>query len=228
MMALVTFFAECIGLFLLSGWLTQTIYSTIARISRSQRIAMSVTTALLFPGTVIHELSHLFVAEIMGVKTGTLTLVPEGLEDQEIQAGSVAVAKTDPFRRTIIGVAPVIVGMGAITAISYMSNMIDMTYMMKTIQYYLLFVISNSMFSSKEDMKGVIPVVATLGILLAAGFLVGFRFSLTGQAEVLVLRVLDSLTKSLGLVLAVNGAILLGLKVLLVMIGGRRRMLPGG
>lgn len=207
---------ELVLLTLLSSFLTTNLFTLVHRVSRNQKFSLSVLTLLLFPGTVIHELSHLFVAEILGVPTGKLTLVPEGLENEaEIRAGSVAVAKTDPIRRMLIGMAPVIVGMGAIAAISYMTNMIDMTYMMKAIQYYLLFAVSNSMFSSREDLKGVFPVVATLGILLAAGFLVGFRFSLTGQAEILVLRVLQSLTKSLGLVLAVNGVILLTLKVLL-------------
>jgi hypothetical protein len=203
-------------------------------VTKNGSAALSFITILLFPGTIIHELSHLFTAEILGVRTGKLTLVPEGIEgpsfaeasagEAEIRAGSVAIANTDPIRRTIIGVAPVFVGLLALMAISYFlpinwTHWSNWTNWKNLLLLYLLFAISNSMFSSREDMKGVIPVFLTLGLFAEATYVAGFRFSLTGQAEVFVVRALESLTKSLGLVLAVNGVILLTVKVLLGVIG---------
>lgn len=214
--------AELFILSRISGHLVR----TIARV-----IGIRLLIVLLFPGTVIHELSHLFVAEVLGVKTGEISLVPEGLEGrdgpegQEIRAGSVAVAKSDPMRRILIGIAPVLVGMGAITTLSYFIRHPPAGLQGDALQnalvfgvfYYLLFAISNSMFSSRDDMKGTIPVFLTLGLVVAAGYAAGFRFSLTGQVENVVMDTLETLTKNLGLVLAFNGVILLGLKILLVL-----------
>jgi len=73
---------------------------------------------LFFPGTVIHELAHLLAAGLLFVKTGSMEIIPKVMDD-EIRLGSVQVAKTDPFRRTIIGVAPVLLGMAIIFGILF-------------------------------------------------------------------------------------------------------------
>lgn len=230
---------ECVLLALLSHLATTNLFALVYRVSHHKNFSLSLLTILLFPGTIIHELSHLFTAEILGVRTGKLSLTPEGIEGiggiegqwgregqegKEIRTGSVAIAKTDPIRRTIIGLAPVFVGLLALMAVSYFlpinwTDWNNWTNSKNLLLLYLLFAVSNSMFSSREDMKGVIPVFLTLGLFAGAAYVAGFRFSLTGQAEVFVVRVLESLTKSLGLVLAVNGVILLTVKVLLGVIG---------
>ncbi len=216
---------EFFFLWLLSRRLSETIFTFFLVLFRSPQFALTAITLLLFPGTIIHELSHLFTAEILGVRTGKLNLTPEGIDgrQKEIRAGSVAIAKTDPVRRTAIGVAPVVMGVVALSAIAYMihrsdmSDRSDMSYVIKIIQYYLLFAVSNSMFSSKEDMKGVVPVFVTLGLFAGAAYIAGLRIGLTGQALETSIRLIDSLTRSLGLVLAVNGVILLVVKILLAL-----------
>lgn len=185
-------------------------------------IGVRFMVVLLFPGTIIHELSHLFTAEILGVRTGKLSLVPEGLEGpdgQEIQAGSVAIAKTDPIRRTVIGLAPVFVGLAVLAGLSYFlsSSPYSHTTITTILLYYLLFTVSNTMFSSREDMKGVIPVFITLSLFTTAAYVAGVRFTLTGKALELAQQVISSLSQSLLLVLAVNILLLLILKVLLVL-----------
>ena len=109
---------ELILLFLVSGRVTRQIYRVLLVFTRSRSISISLITALLYPGTIIHELSHLFTAEILGVRTGKLTLVPESLDTRDIHAGSVEIAHTDPFRRAIIGLAPFFVGLIALFGLS--------------------------------------------------------------------------------------------------------------
>ncbi len=227
------FLAEFIVLLLLSRALTQSMYALFLLIFRFKPIALSLSTVLLFPGTVIHELSHLFVAEILGVRTGRLTLVPEPIQgEEEIRTGSVMVAHTDPFRRYAIGLAPVFVGLLVLTAIAYWLPTFTQsvfqsgaplasnpnTYYLLGLGY-LLFAISNSMFSSPEDLKGFIPFAITLALLIGAAYLAGLRLALTGWGLDIILRILDTLVKSLGVVLAVNALLLLVIHVLIVLIG---------
>ena len=101
---------ELIGLYLLSQTLIQAVYDLTMLITRSRAAGVTVVSLLTFPGTVVHELSHLFTAEVLGVHTGKLTLVPENIQEADVKAGSVMIAQSDPFRRYIIGLAPIFPG----------------------------------------------------------------------------------------------------------------------
>lgn len=227
------FIAELILLYLLSRRLIQTIYRLVFTILRSRTAAIWIATIIFFPGTVVHELSHLFVAEILGVRTGKLTLVPEGIQgpafakalggESEIKAGGVMIAETDPLRRTLIGLAPVYVGVAVLAVISFFirhslaasQESVLKNALVSSLYFYLHFAVSNSMFSSKEDMKGVIPFTITVGLFAAAGFAAGFRFSLTGQLLTGLNLVIETLVRSLGVVLGVNLVVVAATSLLL-------------
>lgn len=210
---------------LLSRKLTQGLYVLFFRISGSKTIAMTTLIILLFPGTVVHELAHLFVAEVLRVPTGKLTLVPESLDGEDIKAGGVAIAKTDPLRRTLIGLAPVYVGVIVLAVISYFIRhslaASQESVLQNAFLFYLLFSISNSMFSSKEDMKGVIPFTITVCIFAAAAYIAGFRVGLTGELLAKTLSVAETLVRSLGIVLGVNLVVLAATSFLLATLSPR-------
>lgn len=211
-MSVLLLIAELIALYILATSLTQAVFDLVVLLFRSRTVGIMVVSLLTFPGTVIHELSHMFTAEILGVKTGKLTLVPEGLNAEEVKTGSVMISSSDPFRRYAIGLAPLFVGMTAVTALSYVLIQIVPTW--GTWGYvgigYLLLAISNAMFSSKEDLKGFVPFIIALAAVLAAVYFAGLRIGLTGALLAFVSKLLDALVKSLGIVLAVN---LLGLLI---------------
>lgn len=220
----ILFVVELASLHILSQRLTQTMYNFFVSLFHSRTIAITILTILLFPGTVVHELAHLFTAEILGVRTGKLTLVPESLEGTEIKAGAVMIAETDPLRRTLIGVAPVIWGIVTLAALSYWlpslwqqtitamnegNTFTDYSSYAILLVLYALFAISNSMFSSSEDMKGVIPFTITVGLFGVAGYVAGFRFGLTGELVTRIILIIETLVRSLGVVLGVNLIVLL-------------------
>lgn len=213
---------ELIMLSLVSRRLTQVIYAMFVRIFRSKTVSTTILVILLFPGTVVHELAHLFVAEVLRVRTGKLTLVPEALEEGEIKTGSVAIAETDPLRRTLIGLAPICVGVVVLAALSYfLLQNINNINLITIITFYIMFAVSNSMFSSKEDMKGVIPFAITVALFIAAGYIAGLRIGLTGQLLTGTLLVIETLVRSLGVVLAVNLVVLAATSALLAILSAR-------
>ncbi|MEK7129984.1 MAG: hypothetical protein AAB803_03105 [Patescibacteria group bacterium] len=217
--SLLLLFTELAGLFFLSRLLIQKLYAFFLLLFRARSAAVSAVTLLLFPGTVIHELSHLFTAEILGVRTGKLTLAPESIREVNIKTGSVAIAQTGPFRRAAIGLSPIFAGILSLAALSWwIPQLIEHSnsYLL-LLTSYLLFAISNSMFSSREDLKGFWPLAITLSLFIGAAYAIGLRIGLEGKVLEVATTILSSLVQSLGLVLAVNGVLLLTLHVLLVL-----------
>ena len=225
--------AELILLFFLSQRLTQSLFDLCILLFRARSVAITIITILNFPGTVIHELSHLFTAEVLGVRTGKLTLVPESIQSDPstslgVKAGSVMIAASDPFRRYLIGLAPIVTGLTAISAISYfLSQQFTPITPLTILYFYLLLAISNAMFSSTEDLKGFLPFIITLGIMAGAAYLAGLRVGITGPALSVATKILIALTKSLGGVLALNiiGIILTKLLILLTEKLTRRKLI---
>ncbi len=210
--------AELVALYFLSRWVTKALFMFFLLIFRARSVAISLLLVLEFPGTVIHELAHLFTAEILGVKTGKLRLEPESIREDDITSGSVMISESDPFRRYARGLAPLFAGIIVLTALSYF-----LSQALPQWHYwglgYLMFAVSNSMFSSPADLKGFIPFAITVGILIASAYFLGIRIALTGQILEVVTRILTTLTQSLGVVLGVNVALLFITKLLSHIIG---------
>ncbi|MFZ5845450.1 MAG: hypothetical protein ACOY0S_03210 [Patescibacteria group bacterium] len=230
-MLLLLLLAELTVLYFLSRLLTQSFYKLFLLLLRRRSFAISLTTLLLFPGTVIHELAHLFTAEILGVPTGHLVLAPENIREENVKTGSVAIAKTDPFRRAAIGLAPVFVGLIVLSAISYWlpsvwqqtlrdgqsgALLTHWSFYTLLAMNYLLFAISNSMFSSPEDLKGFLPLAVTLSLVGLAAYLAGIRVGITPPILDFAYRLFAALTNSLRWVLAVNTILLLIIIFLIV------------
>lgn len=206
---------ELLTLLILSDRIGKILYTIFFLIFRSKTAAISLLTFLYLPGTAIHELAHLITAEVLRVQTGPISFTPQiastkhGQTDVEI--GSVKVAGTDPLRRYLIGIAPVIFGIFFLYLIiwlfqKYWPTLITLpqqSLFVATIGY-LLFAVSNNMFSSKKDLEGFIFVVPVILILAVIIYVTGFRISLTGQALTITVQVLETLSKALGVVIGVN------------------------
>ncbi len=177
-------------LFFLSRFVTRLLSQVFFRLSRSQTKTIYLLSFLFLPGVVIHELAHLLTAAVLLVPVGEVEFIPK-VTDGGVKLGSVNIGKTDPFRRAIIGVAPVLIGMMILLGIGYyfiQSNSIIYTIesgalrvFLYAIIVYFLFAISNTMFSSRKDVEGLLEVGLVVIILFIALYFTGFRvnFSLS-------------------------------------------------
>lgn len=127
----------------------------------------------------MHELSHLLTAEIIGVKTHGLYLVPE-YKNGRLKMGSVLVDHSDFIRQFLIGIAPLVIGLWLLSSIFYLlfshidfSNLLQSPFMLLIVllSSYLTFTITNTMFSSKKDMDGALELVILGGIIFLILFL---------------------------------------------------------
>jgi hypothetical protein len=173
------FLFEFACLFLLSKFLTKALLKLFFRVTKNNKFAVGLLVFLFFPGTVIHELSHLLAAGLLFVKTGSMELTPKIMEE-EIRLGSVEIAKTDPFRRAIIGVAPVLFGLALIFGILvYLQTFTIKNLAIEIFLFYVVFAVGNTLFSSKKDLEGTIEFLLALVLLLSALFIIRIDFART-------------------------------------------------
>lgn len=131
---------------------------------------------LFFPGTLVHELSHMFMAIILQVKIGNMELIPK-LIGQELKMGSVQIARSDPIRRVMIGMAPFLFGTSILLGIFFyavQNKLLDNQIFIILIGY-IVFEIGNTMFSSKRDMEGAFELLLVIIVLIILLYIVGFR-----------------------------------------------------
>ena len=181
-------------LFFMKRWINRHIQGLGLLLMGDNEAAMFLYFVLLLPGILIHELSHWLAANLLGVRTGKISLWPSRRQGNQMRMGSVRVARTDPFRSSLIGVAPLISGCLAILIIGQLilgfgdlgGGLLNreweqvgeslLTHLQSPdfwLWLYLIFAISNAMLPSETDREPWKPVLLFMG-------LAAFLFYLTG------------------------------------------------
>ena len=172
MIYFLTFILELGLLFFLSKKLINSLARTFYRSHFSHSAVVRILSVLFLPGTILHELAHLLVAGIMLIPVGELSVLPE-VDGESVKLGSVQIGKADPIRMSLVGIAPVIFGVGAILFILSFLNFT--VWWQAILGLYLIFEIGNSMFSSKRDLEGVVWFLAAV-ILVGGAILLVLYF----------------------------------------------------
>lgn len=171
-MELLYFFLLFTGLFFLSRLLTTTISLVFFRVTKNYGFAVQLLAVLFLPGVIIHELAHWLVASLLFVPTGEIEFFPQ-IQGTNVKLGSVQIAKTDPFRRFFIGIAPIFFGLSVLLGIFWFISPTFSPITLKTIAFlYAVFEIGNTMFSSKKDLEGIV------GFLVLTFFFVSLLYFL--------------------------------------------------
>lgn len=169
---------ELIILFIVSQMMSRSLSKVFFRLTRSNTATIYFLSILFFPGVIIHELSHLFMASVLFVPTGEIEFFPQIQENNRVKLGSVGIGKTDPFRRALIGFAPIISGISLLVGIFYSFYHLSFSDFSKwqiAVGLYVVFEIGNTMFSSKKDAEGTLVLSATVGIFAIVLYALGVR-----------------------------------------------------
>lgn len=126
-------------------------------LTRSRKPGIVLYAVLMLPGTILHELSHWIVAEILRVPTGPISVLPtaETISSHHGRLGSVMTAKSDPLRGSLIGLAPLLTGLFALVVLSYFFSTLwtEGPVWIVALLVYALFVVGNSMLVSESDTR---------------------------------------------------------------------------
>jgi hypothetical protein len=163
-------------------------------LSRSPEFSIALFSIIFLPGVVLHEFSHYLVALILGVHTAHFSLIPQMLPNGRLQLGFVETEKSDFFRDSLIGAAPLIAGGSAVALLAvtrldllplwdtfrngqFYPLWLGLTLLPQTpdfpLWFYLLFTISSTMLPSPSDRHAGLPLgmatIALLGVAILAG-----------------------------------------------------------
>ena len=153
-------------------WLHRHLQGLMLLLTGDEELALWLYAIVLFPGVVLHELSHALMARLVGTRIGRIHVLPRRV-GKRIQLGYVPVESTDFLRASFIGIAPFLVGSCAIVAIGYLvfgtpevlqalaqgdwsggaQAVASMTLTPDGwLWAYLVFAISNTMLPSRSDL----------------------------------------------------------------------------
>ena len=186
-------------LLIFQRWIQTHLHGISLLITGKPERAYILYAIILLPGVFLHELSHWLTAKILGVRTGSFSIIPRQKPDGSIQLGYVEYyrGKTlDPVRESLIGGAPMIVGTIVILLIGFkVFSVTELAAAVKTgdidtLAYalsilfqtdfilfwiYLIFVISNAMLPSKSDRRAWPAFIIAMIILAGLVYLLGLQ-----------------------------------------------------
>lgn len=170
--------AAAIGLVVLlflQRWIHSHLHGVSLLLAGRAEWAVILYAVILFPGVLLHEVSHWLAATVLGVRTGGFSLLPRRQPDGTLQLGYVEYYKgrtLGPIRESLIGAAPLIAGTAVILLIArHVFGVTDLAGAFQTgditalgqavaaiiatpnflVWLYLLFAIGNAMLPSRSD-----------------------------------------------------------------------------
>jgi hypothetical protein len=153
------------------------------------------------------------MAEFLQVKTGELKLKPE-IHDGHLTLGSAQIALTDPFRLTLIGLAPFLAGTAVLWLLIGNWELVtgNSIWYWQLVIGYLVFAIANTLFSSASDLQAAAaPLILVL--LVLGGFSL-INLSLPADLVPTMQAFFFNLARVFGYTLGINLLLLLLLKFL--------------
>ncbi len=184
-------------LLLMQRWIHRHLHGVSMLLTRRADWAVVIYSLILLPGVFLHELSHWVVATLLGVRTGSFSIIPRRQPDGSIVLGYVEYYKErslGPVRESLVGGAPLIVGTAVILLIGYkIFAVTDLTVAIQSgdiaqltqamqqtlaandvfVWLYLLFAISNAMMPSPADRRAWPGFLLTVGVVVLALYLLG-------------------------------------------------------
>lgn len=161
--------------------------------------AIILYAIILFPGVLLHEVSHWLMAGILGVKTGGFSVLPKLKSDGSIQLGYVEYYKSQrlgPIRESLVGSAPLISGTAVVLLIAFqIFNVTTLGEALQTgdvailtealsvlfgtgdflIWLYLLFCVSNAMMPSASDRRAWPAFILIMSVTAVILYILGLQ-----------------------------------------------------
>ena len=209
----------------LKRWISAHVQGVAFLLTGNSQAAVWIYWVMFLPGTLLHEISHWLTAAALGVRTTRFSLWPKIKKKGELQMGAVQVDAVDPFRYSLIGLAPLIfgslavlligqgqlelsrlgdaIGAGNLDAISYAAAE-TMAVRDIWLWLYLLFAVSNAMLPSASDRMAWRTVLTYLGLALLLAIAFGLNPTMPPQLQQFILTVVSYLFTAFVITVAVD------------------------
>lgn len=245
---LIAFGLTLLVFLVIQRWLHHEIQFFFYLLTGRPNLAVTLFAIILFPGVLLHELSHVLIAWLLRVPLRGFSLLPRLSPDGQLQLGYVQTPKTDFLRDALIGAAPFFtgslvvaylglnhLGLNALFPLLLEANwqaLLPQALLLTHqpdfwLWFYLTFAVSSTMIPSAADRRAWWAVAVALGFFTLVAFLAGI-----GQWLALSLwPALNQVLSAQGLVLAIALTIHLALAIPLwginrVLFRARRALAP--
>lgn len=209
----------------LSRWINRQVQIIGLRMTSSSVVAVMLYYLLMFPGILLHELSHYLTALLLGLRVSKFTMGPRRRRNA-IELGSVTVHSGGPVRDSLVGLAPFVAGTAVLLLIAY--RVFDVTALSQAwsqagwsglwraaselwqvadvwVWGYAVFVVSNAMTPSPADRQPWLVAGIYLVIALTLAWLLGglplldraVRDTVTGLLQAMTLGFIFSIVVNL-------------------------------
>jgi uncharacterized membrane protein len=180
METLIWFVTSLVALVYVVRWIHQHLHGIAYLWTGNPGMALLLYALPLLPGVLLHEVSHAVMAILLRVRISDLSIVPRRDSRGHISLGSVMVEQVDPVRSSLIGLAPLLFGSGAVLLIGHevfglseLGSVIlsgegpaigaAISRLFQTpdaaLWLYLIFAVSNAMLPSASDREPWPPVI---------------------------------------------------------------------
>ncbi len=233
-------------LLLMKRWLSRHLYGLGLLLTGNHDIAILSYFLLLFPGVLVHELSHWLTAKLLRVRTGRISIGPSRKGRGATRFGAVSVAKSDPLRGSLIGLAPLLTGSALILLIAYLifgltvprelainSPIQDLLSTLWSyfsvpnfwLWVYLIFSISNAMLPSETDRQAWFSLALYCGVAVVILYGLGIVRQVPPQISAWFLSGLSLLSFAFLVTIVVDGAFVVAILLVeraVMLITGKR------
>lgn len=177
MFSILTFIILIFSIFFTTQISLKKLYIFLVKIFRSEKTAKIIFTIIFFPGTVIHEISHFLTAIILFQKIHSFEILPK-FEKNQLILGSVKYYKTDFLRGIIVGISPFFGGVFVLFCLNYFNLFPSNSIGINIFFGYLIFVITSTMFSSKQDLVDLGYVIPLIFIIISFFYIFNLRLEI--------------------------------------------------
>ncbi len=165
------FLAQIALIYILSRRNINEFFQTAYFFLRKETLAYFCIAFIFFPGTLVHEAAHAVMALILFLRVRSVELFPHK-QGNGLRLGSVLYEKKDPVRALIVGIAPFFAGILFFWIIANFKLFTITNFYLSLAVGYLIFAISSTMFSSKQDLKDILIASPILLIIFGLVYVV--------------------------------------------------------
>ncbi len=149
---------------------------------KNKKVVYWLVSLIYFPGTFLHETAHLTVATLLLLRIKEIQLWPQITAENTLKLGHVLYEKRGAVKGILVGIAPFLMGIIFFWALVYFKLFPNQRMGMNILFGYLIFTVSSTMFSSKQDLVDILYLVPLA--IIGVGAIYVFDFS-TVSAQLL-------------------------------------------
>ncbi len=179
------------ALWLLAGLLARQIQALVLLVACSGKASSAGYDLVVLPGVVLHELAHIVAAVVLRVRVVRADLF-RFRRPGDSRQGEVIVERADPLRMSVIGAAPLLLGLPALLLILRSLELPPLGLSIEAMQalrpllgqpstllrLYLLWAIANTMFPSAADRAAWWIVAVAAAAIVVMVVLTGYSIEL--------------------------------------------------